>query len=52
MLLAMTQNCKMTFPGGDTPIRKVILQDANISKKIQEKLDCLLEKFEDIMLSR
>ena len=40
----------MIFPGDFTPIREVVLQDAKISKKTQEKLDCLLKKFADIML--
>ena len=34
-----------------TPVRKVILQDAENSKTTQEKLDCLLENFADIMSS-
>ena len=42
---------KTIFPVDHTLIRKVILQDAKISKVTQEELKFLLDNFEDIMLS-
>ena len=37
---------KMLFPGDDTPVRKVLLQDAKISVETQEKLNGLMHDFE------
>ena len=41
----------MIFPGDHTPVRKVLLEDAEILVKTQEKLNGLIYAFEDIMSS-
>ena len=51
MLPAIPIISKMIFPGDHTPVRKCILQDATISKNTQEKVRCLLVKFEDSLSS-
>ena len=42
MLPVMPESGKMIFLGYYTPVRKVILQDSDILKATQKKLDCLL----------
>ena len=42
MLPVMPQSSQMIFLGDYTPVRKGILQGAEISKTTQEKLDCML----------
>ena len=51
ILPVIQTNSEMIFPGDHTPIREVVLQDAKIVEDTQEKLNCLLHPFEDIMSS-
>ena len=48
---AIPSNSKMIFPGEHTPVRKVLLQDLKILLEMQEKLNGLIQTFEDIMSS-
>ena len=41
MLPAIPGGCKMIYPGDHTPMQKVVLQGAKMSKDTQEKLTCL-----------
>ena len=51
MLPAIPINSKIIFHGNKQPVRKVMMQGAEISKTTQEKLKCLLDNSEDIMSS-
>ena len=42
---------KMSFPCHHATLRKVLLQDAKILTGIQEKVNCLIRTFENIMSS-
>ena len=48
---ANPSDSKMIFPGDDTPIRKVLLQDAIILVETQEKWNSQIHTFEDMSLS-
>ena len=49
ILPAIPTSSKMIFLGNNTPVRKVLLQDAKISVDVQEKLYGLIHVFQDIV---
>ena len=51
ILPVISLGSKMLFPEDHSPVRQVILEDANSSRQMKDTFDHLLGNFEDILLT-